>query len=90
MARCSANNSRLRALPRVSSGADHKFSTIRISSVTDKLVESITMHCADILAILEGNYQCKVFNGAVPGADAGVYSLGYNCSDGKVSGPRND
>jgi len=68
--------------------AKAEVATIRISSKSDKAVESITMQCKDIIAILEGDGSCKVFNGQEPGQENVVKSyLGYNCADGEVVKP---
>jgi len=63
----------------------YDFAKIRISSDSDKLVESITMKCDVVIAVLEGNGTCTIFNGKK--GDKNTNYLGYNCADGTVVGP---
>ncbi|MEO1323241.1 MAG: hypothetical protein AAFV59_09570 [Pseudomonadota bacterium] len=64
------------------------FEKIQISSTDLKGVNSSTMSCEEVIAVLEGNGTCKVFHGAVTNsASAIAWYLGYQCDGGNVGGP---
>lgn len=64
------------------------FAKIRISAPTFDTVNGVTMSCADVKAVLNGNGTCKIFNGATEYQKTYLRSqLGYNCNSGAVTGP---
>ena len=64
------------------------FVKIRISSPAMTRVESVTMSCEDVKAVLNGNGTCKVFHGEPPyGSETLNYQLGYSCDGGSTGGP---
>lgn len=64
------------------------FAKIRITSPALAGVDPVTMSCADVLAVLNGNGTCKVFNGYVSTNFLNHdYKLGFSCDGGKVTGP---
>jgi hypothetical protein len=71
---------------------DREFAWIRISSPTLGNVDGVTISCAEVQAILNGNGTCKVFYGIKEKSDDRKYKrqLGYQCDGGNVGGPSND
>lgn len=68
--------------------AKKDFAKIRITSPTMARVENVTMGCADVQAVLNGNGRCKVFHGQKSIEVTNFqFQLGYDCDNGNVSGP---
>lgn len=64
------------------------FDHIRISSGSDSVVKGTTMSCEDIIAVLNANGTCKIFNGQEKVQSTILYStLGYSCDEGNIGGP---
>lgn len=69
--------------------ANKNFAKIRIASPNMETVESVTMSCEDVKAVLNGNGTCKVFYGySLYRDNAFEYDLGYTCDGGNVVGPK--
>lgn len=68
-------------------GKKNGFDAIRLTSQDySGAVESATMTCKDVQAVLDGNGTCKVFHGVISGS-ATHFSLGFQCDGGNVGGP---
>ncbi|MEO0608045.1 MAG: hypothetical protein AAFY82_07420, partial [Pseudomonadota bacterium] len=72
--------------------AEKKFEKVRISAPTSATVDSVTMTCERIVAVLNGNGTCNIFHGAKQPnhTDKNDYQLGYSCDGGNVAGPTAD
>ena len=69
--------------------AKKDFDKIRISSPTLASVSGVTMSCADVKAVLDGNGTCKIFNGVTGNLSYNLSpQLGYDCDGGSVKGPQ--
>ena len=68
-------------------GKKNGFEGIKISSQDfGGSVGNVTMTCAQVQAVLNGNGTCKVFHGVQSGS-ATKFSLGFQCDGGNVGGP---
>lgn len=68
--------------------ANKNFAKIRITSPSMATVDGVTMSCADVQAVLDGNGTCKILHGHKPYGDEHMeYNLGFNCDGGNVAGP---
>ena len=66
------------------------FEEIEIASQDFNIVNSVTMSCEDVVAVLNGNGTCKVFHGKKStDATKTAWFLGYQCDGGNVGGPTN-
>lgn len=64
------------------------FEEIKISSQDFNVVNSATMSCEDVVAVLNGNGTCKVFHGKKTNdTTKTAWFLGYQCDGGNVGGP---
>lgn len=69
--------------------ANKNFDKIRIASPNMETVNSVTMSCEDVKAVLNGNGTCRVFYGySLYRKNVFQYDLGYNCDGGNVVGPK--
>ncbi len=68
--------------------AKKEFQDIRLSSDNaPAMYNSTTMSCQDIIAVLNGNGTCKVFQGTLKQGEEVQGRLGYQCDGGNVAGP---
>lgn len=68
--------------------AKKDFQDIRLSSDNAPVMyKSSIMSCQDIVAVLNGNGTCKVFQGTLKEGEEVKGVLGYQCDGGNVAGP---
>ena len=68
--------------------AKKDFKSIKVTSVTNRTIAPVTLDCAAVKAVLNGDGTCKIFHGRRGDvSETWDYRLGYNCDNGNVAGP---